>query len=60
MFTKNGKTDDDKVYGDYVSIWHADPDGKLKLADRCCHTTSEAEQEATIDFKEPNASRNQQ
>ena len=28
---QNGKTEDDKVFGDYVSIWRADADNKLKL-----------------------------
>lgn len=28
---QNGKTEDDKVYGDYVSIWRADANNKLKL-----------------------------
>src|SRR5437588_4649338 len=28
---QNGKDDSDKVFGDYVSVWHADQDNKLKL-----------------------------
>ena len=49
----NGKNEDDKVFGDYVSIWHADPDGKLKLLIDLGIQHPEAEKEATIDFKEP-------
>jgi hypothetical protein len=40
---QNGKTDDDKVYGDYVSVWRSDGDGKMK--------------EALVDFKEPDANK---
>jgi ketosteroid isomerase-like protein len=28
---QNGKSEDDKVFGDYVSIWRNDSEGKLKL-----------------------------
>src|ERR1700761_8710686 len=42
---QNGKTDDDKVYGDYVSIWRADADGKLKLLIDAAIQHPEAEQE---------------
>ena len=50
---QNGKTDDDKVYGDYVSIWKADADNKLKLLIDLGIQHPEAEQEATTDFKDP-------
>jgi hypothetical protein len=52
---QNGKTDDDKVYGDYVSIWRADSDNKLKLLIDLGIQHPEAEQEATTDFREPDA-----
>jgi len=53
----NGKNEDDKVYGDYVSVWHADSDGKLKLLIDLGIQHPEMEKEATIDFKEPDASK---
>jgi len=54
---QNGKNEDDKVFGDYVSIWHADGDGKLKLLVDAGIQHPEAEKEATTDFKEPDASK---
>jgi ketosteroid isomerase-like protein len=51
---QNGKTDDDKVFGDYVSIWRADSDGKLKLLIDVGIQHPEPEQNATVDFKDPN------
>lgn len=54
---QNGKTDDDKVYGDYVSVWHADADNKLKLLIDLGIQHPEAEQKATIDLKEPDANK---
>jgi len=54
---QNGVSDDDKVYGDYVSIWRADADNKLKLLFDVAIQHPEAEQPATIDFKEPDASK---
>lgn len=54
---QNGKTDDDKVYGDYVSIWHADAENKLKLLIDLGIQHPEAEKEATVDFKEPDATK---
>lgn len=51
---QNGKTDDDKIYGDYVSIWRKDlSTGKLKLLFNVGEQHPEPEQEGTIDFKEP-------
>jgi hypothetical protein len=50
---QNGKSDDDKVYGDYVSIWHADADNNLKLLLDLGIQHPEAEQEAITDFKDP-------
>ncbi len=50
---QNGKSDDDKVFGDYVSIWHADADNKLKLLIDLGIQHPEPDQQATTDFKEP-------
>ncbi|MES2268256.1 MAG: DUF4440 domain-containing protein [Bacteroidota bacterium] len=51
---QNGKTDDDKVYGDYVSLWRLDnADRKFKLLLNLGIQHPEPEQEAVIDFKEP-------
>lgn len=50
---QNGKTDDDKVYGDYLSIWRLDADGKFKLLVDLGIQHPEPEQEAVTDFKEP-------
>jgi hypothetical protein len=50
---QNGKSDDDKVFGDYVSIWRADGDNKFKLLIDLGIQHPEAEQEATTDFKDP-------
>jgi ketosteroid isomerase-like protein len=54
---QNGKSDDDKVYGDYVSVWRADGDGKLKLLIDLGIQHPEAEKDALIDFKEPDATK---
>ena len=54
---QNGKTDDDKVYGDYVSIWRVDENNKLKLLMDLGIQHPEAEQEAVTDFKEPDSSK---
>lgn len=54
---QNGKSDDDKVFGDYVSIWRADENNKLKLLMDLGIQHPEAEQEAIIDFKEPDSSK---
>ncbi|MDB5031875.1 hypothetical protein [Mucilaginibacter sp.] len=54
---QNGKTDDDKVYGDYVSIWRADAENKLKLLIDLGIQHPEAEQETPADFKEPDATK---
>ncbi|MCC8424783.1 nuclear transport factor 2 family protein [Mucilaginibacter sp. UR6-11] len=53
----NGKNEDDKVYGDYVSIWRADADGKMKLLIDLGIQHPEMEKEATVDFKEPDATK---
>lgn len=53
----NGKTDDDKVYGDYVSIWRGDGEGKYKLLVDLGIQHPEPEQQELIDFKEPDVSK---
>jgi len=50
---QNGKTDDDKVFGEYVSIWKADVDNKLKLLIDLGIQHPEPEHVATTDFKDP-------
>jgi hypothetical protein len=55
---QNGKTDDDKVYGDYVSIWRLDnADGKFKLLVDLGIQHPEPEQNVVVDFKEPDLSK---
>lgn len=51
---QNGKTEDDKVYGDYVSIWQSDGENGLKLLIDLGIQHPEPEGEVNIDFKEPN------
>jgi hypothetical protein len=53
----NGKTDDDKVYGDYVSVWRGDGAGKYKLLIDLGIQHPEPEKEELIDFKEPDANK---
>ncbi|MFD2144075.1 DUF4440 domain-containing protein [Mucilaginibacter antarcticus] len=53
----NGKADDDKVYGDYVSIWRGDGEGKYKLLMDLGIQHPEPEKEELIDFKEPDESK---
>lgn len=50
---QNGKTEDDKVYGHYVSVWRADLEGKLKLLIDLGIQHPEPEQEELTDFKDP-------
>jgi hypothetical protein len=50
---QNGSNDTDKVFGDYVSIWHADADNKLKLLIDVGIQHPEPETEEQIDFKNP-------
>ncbi|QKJ32100.1 hypothetical protein HQ865_20805 [Mucilaginibacter mali] len=50
---QNGKTDDDKVYGDYVSIWRNDGETGLKLLIDLGIQHPEPEAESNTDFKEP-------
>jgi hypothetical protein len=48
---QNGNNDSDKVFGDYVSVWRLDNDGKFKLLINLGIQHPEAEEEAPIDFK---------
>ncbi|QHS55444.1 hypothetical protein GWR56_07780 [Mucilaginibacter sp. 14171R-50] len=50
---QNGKNEEDKVYGDYVSVWRLDTDGKFKLLIDLGIQHPEPERDAVIDFKEP-------
>src|ERR1700712_1499936 len=54
---QNGKTDDDKVYGDYVSVWRADVDNKLKLLIYLGIQHPENEHEELTDFKDPDSTK---
>ena len=54
---QNGKGDDDKVYGDYVSIWRTDVDNKMKLLIDLGIQHPESEQEELTDFKEPDSAK---
>ncbi len=53
----NGKNEDDKVYGDYVSVWRADLDGKFKLLIDLGIQHPENEQEELTDFKNPDSAK---
>ncbi|HWZ15026.1 MAG TPA: hypothetical protein VNW95_07275 [Mucilaginibacter sp.] len=54
---QNGNNDTDKVFGDYVSIWHADEDNKFKLLMNLGIQHPEAEQESLTDFKNPDSAK---
>ncbi len=54
---QNGPGDDDKVYGDYVSVWKGDEDGNLKLLIDLGIQHPEMEGEALTDFKEPDTAK---
>jgi len=54
---QNGSDDTDKVFGDYVSIWRADADNKLKLLIDLGIQHPEAEKEALTDFKNPDSAK---
>ncbi|MGZ3767418.1 MAG: hypothetical protein ACXVA2_22325, partial [Mucilaginibacter sp.] len=54
---QNGKNDDDKVFGDYVSIWRADADNKLKLLIDLGIQHPENETEENTDLKDPDPSK---
>ncbi len=50
---QNGKGDDDKVYGDYVSLWRADAEGKFKLLIDLGIQHPEPDKENLTDFRSP-------
>jgi hypothetical protein len=53
---QNGKTDEDKVYGDYVSLWRVDPaTNKLKLLMNLGIQHPQNDKSQAIDFKEPDS-----
>ncbi|TWR30430.1 hypothetical protein FPZ43_05675 [Mucilaginibacter pallidiroseus] len=54
---QNGKTDDDKVFGQYVSIWRLDTENKWKLLINVGMPHPEPEGEMQTDFKEPDLSK---
>jgi len=54
---QNGKTDDDKVYGDYVSIWRTDENNNFKLLMNLGIQHPEPEQEPILDLQEPDSSK---
>ena len=54
---QNGKSEDDKVYGDYVSIWRTDVDGKMKLLVDLGIQHPESENQELTDFKEPDTAK---
>jgi len=54
---QNGKSEDDKVYGDYVSIWRTDVDNKMKLLIDLGIQHPESESKELIDFKDPDTAK---
>jgi hypothetical protein len=54
---QNGNSDTDKVFGDYVSIWRADENNKLKLLIDLGIPHPEPEQQPITDFTEPDSSK---
>ena len=54
---QNGKADTDKVFGDYVSIWRADAEGKLRLLIDLGVQHPEPDEQEIPDFKEPDSSK---
>lgn len=54
---QNGKSEDDKVYGDYVSIWRTDVDGKMKLLVDLGIQHPESDNQELTDFKEPDTAK---
>ncbi len=58
VYQNNKSNDDDKVYGDYVSVWHIDPaDNKLKLLIDLGIPHPESEQQELVDFKQPDTAK---
>ena len=54
---QNGTDDTDKVYGDYVSIWRAEPNSGLKLLINLGIQHPEPEQDVVSDFKNPDSTK---
>jgi len=52
---QNGKSEDDKIYGDYVSIWRADASNKLKLLIDLGILHPEPVEKQLTDFKDSDA-----
>ena len=54
-YQKNKSSEDDKLYGDYVTLWRADVNNKLKVLIDLGIQHPEPEQEELADFKEPDS-----
>ncbi|RVU01251.1 nuclear transport factor 2 family protein [Mucilaginibacter limnophilus] len=54
---QNSKNEEDKVYGQYVSVWRTDASGKLKLLIDAGIQHPEPEKEVIQDIKDPDASK---
>ena len=54
---QNGKSDTDKVYGDYVSVWRTDAGNKLKLLIDLGIQHPETDEEVVTDIKSPEATK---
>jgi hypothetical protein len=52
-----GKTSDEKVYGDYVSVWRNTGDNKLKLLFNLGIQHPESDEQSLTDVKEPDAAK---
>ncbi|MCR8557020.1 hypothetical protein KXD93_05180 [Mucilaginibacter sp. BJC16-A38] len=52
---QNGKTEDDKVFGDYVSLWRVDGEGKFKLLVDLGIQHPEPDKDALTDFRSPDS-----
>jgi len=57
VYDSGSKKDDDKVYGDYVSVWRADGEGKLKLLIDLGVQHPESEGAVMTDVKEPDSAK---
>lgn len=53
----NSKNEEDKVYGQYVSVWRTDASGKLKLLVHLGIQHPEPEKEIINDIKDPDATK---
>jgi len=58
VYQNDKGNEEDKVYGDYVSVWHLDPeDNKLKLLIDLGIQHPETDKEEIIDFKQPDTAK---